>query len=137
MVIAIDQKGVSVRDGEVERVRQARRKLHQVREILISPSPEKLGECGPVLEDAAGLLGSLLESRTNGAAPPLLAEELQGLRRELSVVTALMQQAAGYYLGWAQMLGAATNGYTNHGEAAPLVDCSQLSIARSHLSVVG
>src|SRR3954453_3379380 len=103
----------------VEQVRGARRKLSQVRQILLTPSPERLGDCGPVLEQAAELLGSLMESQRSGARIPFLMDELQVLRRELAVVTALMQQAAGYYLGWAQMLGAATAGYTSRGDAAP------------------
>jgi hypothetical protein len=126
MVIAMNQASVFVVGGEVERIREARRKLHQVRQILMTPSPERLGDCGPVLEEAAGLLGSLLDCPKSGV--PLLMEELQALRRDVSVVTALMQQAAGYYLGWAQMLGAATSGYTNQGDAAPLVGYSQLSV---------
>ena len=92
----------------------------------MTPSPEQLAECGPVLEEAAGLLASLLDCPKSGI--PLLMGELQELRRDLSVVAALMQQAAGYYLGWAQMLGAATSGYTNQGDAAPLVGHSQMSV---------
>lgn len=132
MGTAINIRCVPAGDEDIERVRGARRKLRQVRQILMTPSPEQLGECGPVLEEAADLLGSLLEggmSSARGSLPvPLLHEELQVLRRELTVVTALMQQAAGYYLGWAQMLGAAIGGYTNHGDVPPLVVESRLSV---------
>jgi hypothetical protein len=124
MVSALEQASGPVVGGEIERIREARRKLYQVRQILMTPSPERLGDCGPVLEEAAGLLGSLPDCRKSGR----LMEELHALRRDLSVVTALMQQAAGYYLGWAQMLGAATSGYTNQGDAAPLEGYSQLSV---------
>jgi hypothetical protein len=126
MVIRMEQASGSAVGGEVERIREARRKLHQVRQILMTPSPERLGDCGPVLQEAAGLLGSLSDCPKSGV--PLLIEELQALRRDLSVVTALMQQAAGYYLGWAQMLGAATTGYTNQGDAGPLLGYSQMSV---------
>jgi hypothetical protein len=128
MTIVMNETRAPARDGEVERVRAARRKLRQVREILMTPSPEGLGECGPVLEEAAELLKSLLEIARGGRNIPLLADEVQGLRRELTVVQALMQQAAGYYLGWAQMLGAATNGYTNQGAVPPLITRPQLSV---------
>ncbi len=128
MAIAMDFRGVQAGGEAVEHVRGARRKLHQVREILMMPSPEQLCGCGPVLQEAAALLGSLLESRTNGATVPFLGDELELLRRELSVVTALMQQAAGFYLGWAQMLSAATGGYTNQGDVVPLTGISQLSV---------
>ena len=132
MGTAINIRCVPADDEDIERVRGARRKLRQVRQILMTPSPEQLGECGPVLEEAADLLGSLLEGGMSSARDslpgPLLQEELQVLRRELTVVTALMQQAAGYYLGWAQMLGAAIGGYTNHGDVPPLVVESRLSV---------
>ena len=132
MGTAINIRSVPAGDEDIERVRGARRKLRQVRQILITPSPEQLGECGPVLEEAADLLGSLLVSGMSGARGPLpgpeLHEELKVLRRELTVVTALMEQAAGYYLGWAQMLGAAVGGYTNHGDVPPLTVESRLSV---------
>ena len=133
-------RGVPASDEDIERVRQARRKLRQVRQSLMTPSPEQLGECGPVLEEAADLLGSLLEGGMSTARGAILrsefryesrlelTDELQVLRRELTVVTALMQQAAGYYLGWAQMLSAAASGYTNQGDVPPLAVESRLSV---------
>ena len=117
-MIAIDQRCIPAGDREIERIHKARWKLRQVRQILMTPSPEGLSECGTVLEEAAELLGKLQPGPTQRV--PHLMDELQVLRRELTVVNALMQQAAGYYLGWAQILGAATGGYTSHGEAAPL-----------------
>ncbi len=141
---AIDTRSVAAGDVDIERVRQARRKLRQVRQILLTPSPEQLGECGPVLEEAADLLASLLKDGMSSARGPIrlmelrqelrpelrleLGAELQVLRRELTVVTALMQQAAGYYLGWAQMLGAAISGYTSEGEVPPLAVESRFSV---------
>jgi hypothetical protein len=110
-------------ESDLERVRRARRKLAQVRQILMTPTPEQLADCGPALEAAVEILGDV-------EPVPILMDELHGMQRELSVVTALMQQAAGYYLGWAQMLGAAIGGYTPYGEAAPLT-------GRSHVSVEG
>ena len=136
MGTAIHIRCVPAGDEDIEQVRQARWKLRQVRQILMTPSPEQLGECGPVLEEAADLLGSLLDGGISSARGPLLRSdlrsdlrnELQLLRRELTVVTALMQQAAGYYLGWAQMLGAAIGGYNNRGDVPPLAVQSRLSV---------
>lgn len=148
MGTAIQIRYVPVDDEDIEQVRQARRKVRQVRQILMTPSPEQLGECGPVLEEAAGLLGSLLKGGIGEAWNPSggresrgqlrtglrselhseLGDELQILRRELSVVTALMQQAAGYYLGWAQMLGAAIGGYNNQGDVPSLAVESRISV---------
>ena len=140
MGIAIDMRSSLTGDEDIERVRQARRKLRQVREVLMTPSPEQLGECGPVLEEAADLLGSLLDLGMSSARGPVLrrelrvelrrelGDELQDLRRELTVVTALMQQAAGYYLGWAEMLSAAISGYTSQGEVPLLEVESRLSV---------
>ncbi len=117
-------------ESDLERLRGATRKLAQVRQILITPTPEQLAGCGPVLEEAIEILGYVERGQKTREPLPILRDELHVLRRELSVVTALMQQAAGYYLGWAQMLGAAMGGYTPYGEAAPLT-------GRSHVSVEG
>jgi hypothetical protein len=119
-----------VGESDLERVRGARRKLAQVRHILMTPAPEQLAGCGPVLEAAVEILGYVERGQETRKPLPILMDELRELQRELSVVTALMQQAAGYYLGWAQMLGAAIGGYTPYGEAAPLT-------GRSHVSVEG
>ncbi|MEO8128410.1 MAG: hypothetical protein ABI822_15020 [Bryobacteraceae bacterium] len=116
----------------LERTRSARRKLWQVREKLLSPSPEQLAGCGPELEEAADLLGLLIEDGAGHSGVPVrqreLRDELQQLRRDLAVVTALMEQAARYYLGWAQMLGAAVGGYTSLGDVPPLTVESRLSL---------
>ena len=140
MGTAIQLRYAPVYAEDIEQVRQARRKVRQVRQILMTPSPEQVGECGPVLEEAAGLLGSLLKGAIGGAWDPPsgselrgelhseLGDELQVLRRELAVVTALMQQAAGYYLGWAQMLGAAIGGYNNQGDVPSLAVESRISV---------
>ena len=130
METAIETRQVPSADESIERVRRARRKLRHVTEMLLTPSPELLEGCGPALEEAAALLGSLLEDRT-GTVPgpvPAMHDELQGLRRDLTVMTALMEQAAGYYLGWAQMLGAAVGGYTSQGNVPPLAVDSRVSV---------
>jgi hypothetical protein len=113
-----EERSRLVTNADVQRVAEARRRLREVKDILMTPSPEHLEACGPALEEAAGLLGPLLAQRKTGAGIPLLVREVEGLRRELAAVTALMQQASRYYLGWAQMLGTAAGGYNDHGEAA-------------------
>jgi hypothetical protein len=112
---------VSSNGSDLDRIRRVTVKLRAVRQILMTPAPEKLGQCGPALEEAAELLGSI------NSRPDLMAE-LHVVQRELAIVSALMEQAAGYYFGWAQILGAATGGYTQQGGAAPLTSTPRLMV---------
>jgi hypothetical protein len=112
---------VSTEESDLARIRQVTAKLRAVRHILMTPTPEKLGQCGPEFEEAAELLGSI-------KGRPDLRAELHVVQRELAVVSALMQQAARYYFGWAQILGAATGGYTPQGGVAPLTSTPRFMV---------
>ena len=61
----------------------------------------------------------------------MASNELNPLYRTLvgfDRIASLMDQAACYYLGWAQMLGAAVSGYTSHGDVPPLTVESRVSL---------
>ncbi len=94
-----------------------------MREMLLRPTPETLEDCGPVLEEAAGLMSGIEPSEVQGLRP-----ELDKLRRELSVVSALMQQAAGFYFDWSQILGAAIGGYAPHGRTMTVPSAGRISM---------
>jgi hypothetical protein len=94
-------------------VRAATRSLREIREMLLRPTPESLEKCAPVLEDAARLMGTIRPSDVAGIRP-----DIDALRRELNVVSALMHQASGFYSGWSQILGAAIGGYRPGGQTA-------------------
>jgi hypothetical protein len=104
-------------------VRAATVSLRAVREMLLRPTPESLEECGPVLEDAARLMAAIRASDV-----PDMRPDIDALRRELNVVSALMHQASSFYFGWAQILGAAIGGYRPGGQTASVPARGQISI---------
>jgi hypothetical protein len=104
-------------------VRAATANLRAVREMLLRPTPESLEECGPVLEHAARLMGTI-----QTVDVPDMRPEIDALRRELNIVSALMHHASGFYLGWSQILGAAIGGYRPGGRTASVPAPGQFSI---------
>jgi hypothetical protein len=111
----------STKEQDLALIRQVTIRISRVRQILMTPTPEKLGQCAPELEQAADILGTV-------KSQPYLSSELKLVKRELAIVSALMQQAAGYYFGWAQILGAATGGYTAQGGVAALTSTPRLTV---------
>jgi hypothetical protein len=104
-------------------VRAATASLRKVREMLLRPTPESLEECGPVLEAAARLIGKIRPADVADMRP-----DIDALRRELNVVSALMHQASGFYFGWSQILGAAIGGYRPGGQTASVPAPRRISI---------
>jgi len=104
----------------LEWVRQAQAILRQVRQLLLSPTPQSLEHSAPHLEAAAGCLKALEHALRAGAAPPRqsVLPELSELRRQVLLVQALLQQAGAFYVGWARLLAATLGGYTPQGEPA-------------------
>jgi hypothetical protein len=105
------------------RVRAATASLRAVREMLLRPTPESLEECGPVLEEAASLLRSI-----GPCDVPDIHPDLDTLRRELNVVSALVRQASAFYFNWAQILGAAIGGYTPDGQTMSVPSAGRISM---------
>ncbi len=76
-----------------------------------------------MLEDAARLMGTIRLSDVANMRP-----DIDALRRELNVVSALMHQASGFYFGWSQILGAAIGGYRPGGQIASVPAPGRISI---------
>ena len=98
----------------------ARRRVADLRQALLSPSPEEIERCLPGLAEAATCLGQLERELHSERADPLLAAELQALQRDLKMIARMVQQSSAFYRGWASILGAAAGGYTSSGQAAEI-----------------
>ena len=94
-------------------IAEARSELEQTRDLLLRPTPESIDACAPHWRAAIERLESLR------LAPRRLGAELGELRRELTHVMTLLENASAFCLGWAQRLAAATTGYTADGLATP------------------
>lgn len=101
-----------------EWARQARLSIGQARPFLLRPRPESLDAAVPHLDKAAKSLQKLEEFMATGAATADLAADLAGLRRDIALLTALLENAAAFHFGWAQVLVAAAAGYNASGAPA-------------------
>jgi hypothetical protein len=109
----------------LSKLREARARLGEVRRVLSSAStPEEIGDCAPLLEEAIlalqaipSLLGGPNHAVENEAE---LAREFAALQFELGVVRRLIEGGMNFYQGWARVLAAVLTGYTPSGEPAAL-----------------
>jgi hypothetical protein len=117
----------------LERLKQAGADLGLVHEALLTPGADVWQQCSPQLNHAAGLLETV--ERRLRTDPPLDLElkaeyrrHMAVLRKDLARIHRLMEAAAGSYLGWAQILAAAVNGYNGSGAVPPLEPPTLVSV---------
>ncbi|MCE5308598.1 MAG: hypothetical protein LLG20_13245 [Acidobacteriales bacterium] len=98
-------------------VSEARQEIAAVRQLLRSPGPDTYDRCRPRLELAIGYLERFeMAVRAEPFSNQQHARrELEGIRRELEQVTALINGAAAFYQGLGQIVAAAATGYTPAG----------------------
>ena len=117
----------------LSQLREARESLSQLGFALETPGPDLWQQATPRLEHAAGLLASVERKLTAGESIPLdlRAEIRAGLRllaADVRRIDALMRAAADFYAGWAQLVGAATGGYTRSGKVIPASTAAHVSL---------
>ena len=112
-------------NGGVRDVKEARRRVGEIRRRMLRPSTETLDLCRAELELAADALRRA-EPVLRWASRPRtdvlqdIRAELDRMRRDLAHVNALLTNAARFYTGWARLI-APTDGdanYTSGGAAA-------------------
>jgi len=108
------------------RVKSARGHVVAVRAALQSPSPEELGRCIPLLDEAVACLKAMEPVRDTRQTD--LVRELDALRFELGVVRRLIEGGNQFYRGWARILAMAAVGYTPTGDPAPLPAPGSVSV---------
>ena len=108
-----------------------RRHVETLRLALMSSSLDDIEGCLSSLDDAShGLAsaardlpspGELQERGPRGSRLPAESDaEIEALRKELDIVTRLLENGVRLNEGWARLLGAWVAGYMSTGEAAPL-----------------
>jgi hypothetical protein len=106
----------------------ARIRVARMRAALLAPTPEAIEQCLPGLAEAADLLGRVQQDLAAGGERHNILMDVYALNRELGAVHQLIARGAGFYSGWAKLLGAATAGYMPSGEAAPVMPSGKISI---------
>lgn len=107
----------------------ARNYVQTLRRALLSPTPEGLEHCLPLLTDAAGCLTTI--QRELALTPnddPELAGELKALKQDLRAVNKLIEHGATFWQGWGRLLGSATGGYMPSGEPRPVAPVGSISL---------
>lgn len=93
----------------IESLRQARRSTTLVRQKLLNPTPKALDSCAPHLQVAIDSLARL-QHELETSVPPVykdrntLQSEMSELWRELSQISALMNQASAFHAALSMLL---------------------------------
>jgi len=106
----------------------ARTQLDLASTLLARPSPEALESCSGVLEEAGRQLAQYEPVLAHFAGDAALRQQARLLRRSYERAARLLQGAADFHLGWLQIRGAMSGGYTKTGESAPLIPRPLISI---------
>lgn len=96
----------------------ARSHVQKLREALSRPTPAGIEECLPGLAEAVDCLRRV-ETNLSTATPQEILE-IRALSSGLKGARRLIDRGAAFYKGWANVLGAASAGYTPDGAAAPI-----------------
>jgi len=113
-----------------ECLQAARISMRQVKRLLSKPSAEAADESAALLRDVEVQLGCVAAIlRQNGSHPDGAiragVEELQG---EVAVLAAFFSGADKMLSGWLNAVRTRQGGYTERGQAAPLVLVKKLSV---------
>ncbi|HYL76994.1 MAG TPA: hypothetical protein VEU96_22455 [Bryobacteraceae bacterium] len=120
---------------ELEKIRQARGSLENVRQKLLQPSVQAL-ECAAA--DVARAVECLqrvesclkLGGRRRGGAEQAIRAQIDGLRSDLRRVNALLEGAGKFYQGWARLMSSgaedAVMNYTAEGKTGRAAAATRL-----------
>jgi hypothetical protein len=113
-----------------ECLQAARVGMRQVKSLLTRPSTESADESAALLRDVEVQLGCVAAMlRQNGSKPD---GEIRGgveeLQDEVAVLATFLSQADQMLTGWLHAVRSRNGGYTQHGQAAPLMLVKKLSV---------
>lgn len=126
--------------AQLDKAREARRRLQKVCDRLLRPDAKALDACasdlGRVIQCLERIQATLAGSAARGMGWQALAIEIAGLGRDVGRANALLAGAAGFHAGWARLLNASPEegipGYTAGGKSRPAV-----SIDRGRVAIDG
>ena len=113
-----------------ECLKAARAGMRQVKRLLSQPSVEAADESAALLRDIEVQLGCVAAIlRRNDAKPDAgMREGVDELQHEVAVLAAFFAGADKMLSGWLNAVRSQRGGYTQRGQAAPLVLVRKLSV---------
>ncbi len=102
-----------------EQLAAAREKLDRACDLLLSPSPEALDQCAPLLQAAVTEVTACQAAMAGPVRPePGAAAEGRRLQAAVRRARLLLESAAEYHRNWTRRMGAMSAGYDGRGEPA-------------------
>ncbi len=113
-----------------ECLQAARLGMRQVKRLLLQPSVEAADESAVVLREVEVQLGCVAALlRKNGSRPDQeLRAGIEELQDEVAVLARFFAEADKLFSGWLHAVRTHRNGYTERGQAAPLVLMKKLDV---------
>jgi len=113
-----------------EYLQAARASMRQVKRLLSEPSAEAADESAALLRDVEVQLGCVAAIlRQNGAKPHAeIRAGVEELQNEVAVLASFFAGADKMLSGWLDAIRSRRGGYTERGQAAPLMLVRKLSV---------
>ncbi len=108
----------------------ARASMRQIKKLLSQPSPEAADESAALLRDVEVQLGCVAAIlRRDGCKPDAgVRAGVEELQSEVAVLAAFFTGADKMLNGWLDAVRSRRGGYTERGQAAPLMLVKRLSV---------
>ncbi len=121
----------AIQSGDPRECLQAARvSMREVKRLLSSPSPEAADESASLLRDVEVQLGCVAAILGQNAAKPQpeLRSGIEELQTEVAALAAFFAGADKMLSGWLSVIQTCRAGYTERGQAAPLMLVRKLSV---------
>ena len=104
--------------------------MREVKRLLSQPSADAADESAALLRDVEVHLGCVAAIlRQNGAKPQAeVRAGVEELQNEVAALAAFFAGADKMLSGWLNAIRSHSGGYTEHGQAAPLILVKKLSV---------
>jgi hypothetical protein len=113
-----------------ECLQAARASMRQIKQLLAQPSAESVDQSAAILRDVEvqlGCVAALLQK--SGSKPDLeIRTGVEELQEEVAVLAKFLAQADRLLAGWLQAVQTRRGGYTQRGQAAPLMLVKKLTV---------
>jgi hypothetical protein len=108
----------------------ARARMRQIKNLLSQPSPEAADESAALLRDVEVQLGCVAAflRRDSSKSDAGIRAGVEELQREVAALAAFFAGADKMLNGWLEAVRSRRGGYTERGQAAPLMLVKKLSV---------